>query len=145
MLPEPEQYPSALEDLRHLFDELTRIRGDVAEKIIAISSKEGIPNVRETIMVSAITAGTAGIPEPEVPGVGHLLAMSPTRAELVSLLQHLTAMNQQTMAMRGEPTVQDDRDILHEREVEFVVTRNETVVLRAIEIVDELSRYFPTR
>lgn len=144
MLPEPEQYPSALEDLRHLFDELTRIRGDVAEKIIAISSKEGIPSGRETIMVSAITVGTAGIPEPEVTGVGHLLAMSPTRAELTSLLEHVSAMNQQTMAMRGEPKNQDDRDILHEREVELVVTRNETVVRRAIEIVDEVSRYFPT-
>ncbi|MFJ6550470.1 hypothetical protein [Microbacterium sp. NPDC091676] len=142
-LPEQFEYPTELVDLQFLFEELTQIRSEVANRIAAMS--QGSASPRNVDMYAAVTVGTAGILKPETPGVGHLLATHPTRAELESLLEYTMSTNQQMMAARGEiNATQDDHDVIHEHEVAFALARNESSIRRAIEILDELSEHFPS-
>ena len=134
---EPYEYPSNLDDLHAVFEQLSRMRVEVADKIASIEGDE--VSVRKGLLSSAITIGRAGTPDDEMPGVAHLLAMSPTLSELKTLLPYVTEMNRIAMSNRREP--ESDWARISELESSLHLGGREVVVMRAIEIVEDLDKW----
>lgn len=98
---------------------------------------------RLTSLNSAMVIGMAGADRPSEPaGVAHLLAAATTRAELEALLEFVRYTNGIALANRNEANgPSSTNEIIFDMETQIVLTKNEEIVSRAIEIMAELDEY----
>jgi hypothetical protein len=133
------EYPETLDDLHDLFDELSVMRKQVAGRIASLEGNEA--SQRRSRLMGAMVIGSAGAHKlPEEPGIAHLLAMQPTRAELVALLTYVASTNRDAMSMLGNNSDDDDTRVFN-LERSILIERNELLIARAIEIVDEVNEW----